>query len=224
MDGVKVFMDDIRITRSDEILHFTALEEFFKKCREHGLNLNLNKTSDASPVGIGITPDGSECLITFASRTSSGIKQKYSQIEKEALSIVWAVKKFYLYLKGKEGKDLQGREAQYTIEDGCITYGQRLCIRKKFQKNVLEELHAGLLGIVNMKAIARSFVYWKNIDKDIEEAEKNRANCARHKTNPTKAKVHYWEYPSMPWEHIHVDFAGPNFEQIFCMIIDTHSK
>ncbi|GFW26879.1 uncharacterized protein K02A2.6 [Trichonephila clavipes] len=28
----------------------------------------------------------------------------------------------------REGKDLQGREAQYTIEDGCIMYGQRVCI------------------------------------------------------------------------------------------------
>ncbi|GFY18006.1 retrovirus-related Pol polyprotein from transposon 412 [Trichonephila clavipes] len=44
MDGVKVFMDDVRITGSDEISHFTALEEFFKKCREHGLKLNLNKS------------------------------------------------------------------------------------------------------------------------------------------------------------------------------------
>ncbi|GFR10231.1 transposon Tf2-6 polyprotein [Trichonephila clavata] len=26
----------------------------------------------------------------------------------------------------REGKDLQGREAQYTIEDGCIMYGQRV--------------------------------------------------------------------------------------------------
>ncbi|GFX57671.1 uncharacterized protein K02A2.6 [Trichonephila clavipes] len=60
-----------------------------------------------------------------------------------------------------EGKDLQGREAQYTIEDGCIMYGQRVCIPRKFRKNVLEELHAGHLGIVKMKAIARSFVYWK---------------------------------------------------------------
>ncbi|GFQ65698.1 transposon Tf2-9 polyprotein [Trichonephila clavata] len=46
----------------------------------------------------------------------------------------------------REGKDLQGREAQYTIEDGCIMYGQRVCIPRKFQKNVLEELHAGHLG------------------------------------------------------------------------------
>ncbi|GFT88666.1 retrovirus-related Pol polyprotein from transposon 412 [Trichonephila clavipes] len=44
MYGVKVFMDDARITGSDEISHFTALEEFFKKCREHGLKLNLNKS------------------------------------------------------------------------------------------------------------------------------------------------------------------------------------
>ncbi|GFR29767.1 hypothetical protein TNCT_40401 [Trichonephila clavata] len=380
MDGVKVFMDDARITGSDESSHFTALEEFFKKCREHGLKLNLNKSfffqneinflghridskglhktnekisavvnapvpknvhevksflglvnfygkfcenlatianplnnltkknvrflwskdcqvafeqikkeicspkvlvhydpslpltlaSDTSPVGIGcvlshVYPDGSERPIAFASRTLSGSEKKYSQIDKEALSIVWAVKKFYLYLKGRrftlitdhkplvaifgskrglpvlaatrllhyalilqsfefdiifrktiehgnadflsrlpktseelefkdditifkmsqiealpvtskelrqetgkdielgpllkalrEGKDLQGREAQYTIEDGCIIYGQKVCIPKKFQKNVLEELHAGHLGIVKMKAIARS--------------------------------------------------------------------
>ncbi|GFY15605.1 uncharacterized protein K02A2.6 [Trichonephila clavipes] len=115
----------------------------------------------------------------------------------------------------REGKDLQGREAQYTIEDGCIMYGQRVCIPRKFRKNVLEELHAGHLGIVKMKAIARSFVYWKNIDNDIEEAAKNCVDCARYKADPPKSKVHYWEYPSMPWERIHVDFAGPIFEHTF---------
>ncbi|GFX24927.1 retrovirus-related Pol polyprotein from transposon 412 [Trichonephila clavipes] len=205
-------------------------------------SLPLTLASDASPVGIGcvlshVYPDGSERPIAFASRTLSGSEKKYSQIDKEALSIVWAVRKFYLYLKGRrftlitdhkplitifgskrglpvlaatrllhyalilqsfafditfrktiehrnadflsrlpktseelevkddipifqmsqiealpvtskelrqetskdielgpllralrEGKDLQGREAQYTIEDGCIMYGQRVCI------------------------------------------------------------------------------------------------
>ncbi|GFY15531.1 uncharacterized protein K02A2.6 [Trichonephila clavipes] len=124
----------------------------------------------------------------------------------------------------REGKDLQGREAQYTIEDGCIMYGQRVCIPRKFRKNVLEELHAGHLGIVKMKAIARSFVYWKNIDNDIEEAAKNCVDCARYKADPPKSKVPYWEYPSMPWERIHVDFAGPIFEHTFFLIVDAHSK
>ncbi|GFW09251.1 uncharacterized protein K02A2.6 [Trichonephila clavipes] len=84
----------------------------------------------------------------------------------------------------REGKDLQGREAQYTIEDGCIMYGQRVCIPRKFRKDVLEELHAGHLGIVKMKVIARSFVNWKNIGNDIEEAAKNCVDCARYKADP----------------------------------------
>ncbi|GBN65443.1 Uncharacterized protein K02A2.6 [Araneus ventricosus] len=98
----------------------------------------------------------------------------------------------------REDRNLQGREAQYTIEDGCILYGQRVCIPKKYQKNVLDELHTGHLGMVKMKALARSFVCWKDIDKDIEEAVRNCVDCARHKTDPAKAKVHYWQYPSMP--------------------------
>ncbi|GFW05113.1 uncharacterized protein K02A2.6 [Trichonephila clavipes] len=131
----------------------------------------------------------------------------------------------------REGKDLQGREAQYTIEDCCIIYGQRICIPRKFRKNVLEELHAGHLAILKMKAIARPFVYWKNIDKYIEEAAKHCVNCARYKADPlslslslsSKSEVHYWEYPSMPWERIHVDFAGPIFEHMFFLIVDAHS-
>ncbi|GFT64427.1 uncharacterized protein K02A2.6 [Trichonephila clavipes] len=36
MDGVKVFMDDARITGSDEISHFTALEEFLRNVENTG--------------------------------------------------------------------------------------------------------------------------------------------------------------------------------------------
>ncbi|GBM61895.1 Uncharacterized protein K02A2.6 [Araneus ventricosus] len=75
-----------------------------------------------------------------------------------------------------------------------------------------------------MKALARSFVYWKDIDKNIEDAVRNCVDCARHKTDPAKAKVHYWKYPSMPWERIHIDFAGSIFEHMFLLIVDAHSK
>ncbi|GBO10588.1 Uncharacterized protein K02A2.6 [Araneus ventricosus] len=124
----------------------------------------------------------------------------------------------------REGRNLQGREAQYIIEDGCILYGQRVCIPKKFQKNVLDELHTGYLGMVKMKALASSFVCWKDIDKGIEDAVRNCVDCARHKTDPAKAKDHYWEYPSMSWERIHIDFASPIFEHMFLLIVDAHSK
>ncbi|KAG8174758.1 hypothetical protein JTE90_013147, partial [Oedothorax gibbosus] len=93
-----------------------------------------------------------------------------------------------------------------------------------FQRRVLEELHHGHLGVVKMKAIARSFVVWTSIDRDIEDTAKNCIHCAEIKTDPHKAKVHYWEYPSKPWERIHIDFAGPMFGYMFLVIVDAHSK
>ncbi|GBO11344.1 hypothetical protein AVEN_215240-1 [Araneus ventricosus] len=75
-----------------------------------------------------------------------------------------------------------------------------------------------------MKAIARSFLYLETTDKVIEEAARNCVDCASHKTDTAKAKVHYWEYPSMLWERIHVDFADPIFEHVFFLIVDALSK
>ncbi|GFU56607.1 integrase_H2C2 domain-containing protein [Trichonephila clavipes] len=81
-----------------------------------------------------------------------------------------------------------------------------------FRKNVLEELHAGHLGIVKMKAIARSFVYWKNIDNDIEEAAKNCVDCARYKADPPKSKSSLLGISRMPWNdgvlHYIIDVQG----------------
>ncbi len=36
--------------------------------------------------------------------------------------------------------------------------------------------------------------------------------------------LHPWEWPSQPWSHIHLDFAGPFLGHYFLVIIDAHSK
>ncbi|GFT33095.1 uncharacterized protein K02A2.6 [Trichonephila clavipes] len=71
-------------------------------CADYSVTLNPNLIVPQHPLPrLDEIFDGSERPIAFASRTLSGSEKKYSQIDKEALSIVWAVKKFYLYLKGR---------------------------------------------------------------------------------------------------------------------------
>ena len=58
---------------------------------------------DARSSGLGAVishmyPDGSERPLSFASRSLSKAETNYSQIDRKALSIDWAIKKFHLFL------------------------------------------------------------------------------------------------------------------------------
>ena len=66
-------------------------------------DLPLKVDCDASSVGLGgvlshIFPNGEERPIEFISRTLTATERRYSQIDREALSIVWSLKKFHKYV------------------------------------------------------------------------------------------------------------------------------
>ena len=63
-------------------------------------------SGDASPVGVGeviahVMLDGKERPISYVSRTLSKAEKNYSQLDKEALALIFTTKKFHVYLHGR---------------------------------------------------------------------------------------------------------------------------
>ena len=75
-----------------------------------------------------------------------------------------------------------------------------------------------------MKALARSYCYWHNIDSDIEQFVKNCAACAANTTIQLKMNCHRWEWRNGSWQRIRVDYAGPFLGKVFLNVSDAYSK
>ncbi|XP_062600131.1 uncharacterized protein K02A2.6-like [Saccostrea cucullata] len=116
------------------------------------------------------------------------------------------------------------RKDELTLHQGCIMWGNRVVIPESLHSRLLEEIHAGHLGIVRMKTYARSYVWWPNIDSALEQTCRSCAGCLSVQNQPTAAPVHPWDWPETPWYRVHVDYAGPFKNAMFLIVVDAHSK
>ena len=116
------------------------------------------------------------------------------------------------------------RDSPFTISSNMLFRSDRAVIPKALQAAILGELHATHVGVTKMKQLARRYVYWEGLDKDIERLVKSCEACAKVRHNPPKAIIHPWDRPEENWERIHIDFAGPMDKHFFLMVVDAKSK
>lgn len=116
------------------------------------------------------------------------------------------------------------RRSELSCHDGVILWGSRVVVPKPGRAALLNYLHEGHPGIVRMKALARSHVWWPGIDSDIEGRVQACSDCQLQRPIPPVAPLHSWDWPDRPWSRIHVDYAGPFIGQMFLIVVDSHSK
>ncbi|XP_044596644.1 uncharacterized protein LOC123273311 isoform X1 [Cotesia glomerata] len=88
----------------------------------------------------------------------------------------------------------KNRSLELTIENNCLMWGYRLIIPKSLREVILKELHVTHSGIVRMKSMARSYVWWSGIDKDIEKIVKLSKHCMENSDNPNRSVLHVWNW------------------------------
>ena len=112
---------------------------------------------------------------------------------------------------------------ELTVEQDCVLWGLRVVIPKRYQTQILDELHLSHPGIVQMKEIARIFVWWPNCDKDIELTVRNCSNYQHVKSLPAVNPFTPWTWPTTPWTRVHIDYAEQG-KQHFLIVVDAHSR
>ncbi|XP_026530759.1 uncharacterized protein K02A2.6-like, partial [Notechis scutatus] len=262
---------------------------------QYNETLPLTVTCDASPFGVGailshVLPNGTEAPIAFFSRTLSKTERNYSQLDKEALAIVSAIKRFHEYVYGRSFsiitdhkpllgilagdkptphilsprmtrwseflaaydyqlrhrpgkaiphadarnwpeiepndtfKPFKNRQTELFSQKGCVLWGDRVIIPERLRNKVLKLLHDGHPGIVQMKALARSYARWPGMDGQIETWVATCNKCQETRSAPPKAPPTEWEMPRGPWSRIHIDFAGPTKGHTFLITVDAYSN
>ena len=100
------------------------------------------------------------------------------------------------------------RKTELSVHDGCILWGSRVrsctCTRSESSLTGTPQCPPRM---TKMKSLARMYVWWPGLDKDIEESVRLCNECQLNQSNPLVASPNPWSWPSRPWARVHLDYV-----------------
>ena len=153
------------------------------------------------------------------------------EVEKETMKdpVLWRVKENLLCGwpdKSNVDPDLQAycsKKDELSVEDDIILWDRRVVIPQApdIRAQLLSELHSTHPGIVNMKALARSYFWWPKLDSELELVVRTCPECQENQKSPTPVPMHPWEFSENPWQWVHIDYATVEGKEVL-VGVDAH--
>ena len=112
---------------------------------------------------------------------------------------------------------------ELIVEDGKAMKSHRIIIPTVLQKDILTKLHAAHQGIEKAKLRARASVYWRVLNKNIDEITKTCSTCQELHPSKQKEPLILTEEPPRAWHTIGTDVFTLEGSE-YLVVADYYSK
>lgn len=108
------------------------------------------------------------------------------------------------------------------VNDGILTYDQRIVITMRCRLEMLEKVHDAHQGVVKCKARARRSMWWPSMMAQIKEMVEKCKTCRIHSPTPTEP-LQPSSLPERPWQRLGADLFEFKGQQ-FVIVVDYYSR
>ena len=112
---------------------------------------------------------------------------------------------------------------ELAVEDGIAMKSHRIIIPAILQKDILTKLHAAHQGTEKTKLRARTSVYWRGLNKDIDEITKTCSTCQELHPSQQREPLIPTEVPPRAWHTIGTDLFTLEGSE-YLVLADYYSK
>ena len=166
--------------------------------------------------------------INFVQFSSDKLKQIQQETSKDP--VLSALKDIIIDCWPESQKQLPTQLRPYwsyrdelSVENGLILKGSRIVIPDTMHEDILSKIHAGHQGAEKCKLRAKSCVFWKNMNSDIENLVKMCNTCCQYQRSQSAETLKPHEIPTRAWEVLGTDLFFLDGET-YLIIADYYSK
>ena len=112
--------------------------------------------------------------------------------------------------------------SELSVEDGLLLRGRRMIIPATLQKEILQRIHTGHLGITKCREHARQSVWWPGLSTQLSQLIKSCKECCKEQSQRA-LPLHPSPLPDLPFQKVGTDLFEWK-KKTYLLIVDYFSR